>query len=197
MSEASLDDQLGEFHGPFRCAHAPDWRVRSEAPSLSVHGRGTIAMIPLADNAGVGWLFWAWYKDNCSLRKLTSNGQFNTLSTIGNDIVYNATYGLQAHAHKTNYFLNGGVCTTGINEMPNENSINIYPHPVVDGTIHISGLLNKSKIEILDLNGKLIQTFENTKSGDFTLKLKITNKGIYVMRITTGFSVFMDKICIQ
>ena len=93
--------------------------------------------------------------------------------------------------------MNGGFCTTGINEITNENNITIFPNPVIDGSIHISGLLNKTKIEILDLNGKLKQTFENNKSGDFTLNLKITKSGLYLMRFITDRSVYIRKISVQ
>ena len=52
----------------------------------------------------IGWLAWAWTRDGCPARNMTSNnatapyGGFNTLTTFGNDIVNNPNYGLLLHA---------------------------------------------------------------------------------------------------
>jgi poly(3-hydroxybutyrate) depolymerase len=54
----------------------------------------------------IGWLAWAWTRDGCPTRNMTSNsptapyGGFNTLTTYGNDIVNNLNYGLLPTAIK-------------------------------------------------------------------------------------------------
>ncbi|HPI54021.1 MAG TPA: cellulase family glycosylhydrolase [Chitinophagaceae bacterium] len=42
----------------------------------------------------IGWLAWTFDQDCDPNREMTTNGQFANLTTYGNDIVYNANYGL-------------------------------------------------------------------------------------------------------
>lgn len=49
---------------------------------------------------GIGWLAWTYSQDCCKPREMTTNGEFNTLTPYGNDVIHNATYGL----------ISGGAC---------------------------------------------------------------------------------------
>lgn len=44
----------------------------------------------------IGWLAWVWDQDCEPARMISTNGQFNSLTTYGNDIVNNAGYGLKS-----------------------------------------------------------------------------------------------------
>jgi mannan endo-1,4-beta-mannosidase len=60
----------------------------------------------------VSWLAWSWDNDVCPARQVSSNGNFNSLTTYGYDIVNNPSYGLlPVSAPKSQFFLNG--CNTG------------------------------------------------------------------------------------
>jgi mannan endo-1,4-beta-mannosidase len=43
---------------------------------------------------GIGWLAWSYAQDLCAPRRMTTNGEFNTLTPYGHDIIHNSTYGL-------------------------------------------------------------------------------------------------------
>jgi mannan endo-1,4-beta-mannosidase len=58
------------------------------------------ALLTLLQQKEIGWLAWSWWKDNCSKRQMTSNGTFAGLTSYGNDIVNNSTYGLKSTAKK-------------------------------------------------------------------------------------------------
>jgi hypothetical protein len=52
----------------------------------------------------IGWLAWSWWKDNCPSRQMSSTGAYAGLTTYGNDLVNNASYGLRQgtfHASRT------------------------------------------------------------------------------------------------
>lgn len=49
-----------------------------------------------ACNRNIGWLAWAYTQDCCKPREMTTNGEFNTLTPYGQDIIYNTTYGLKS-----------------------------------------------------------------------------------------------------
>lgn len=58
----------------------------------------------------IGWAAWAWVRDQCSFRNMTSNnpnapyGGYNTLTPYGQDIVNNATYGIKNTAVRASIF---------------------------------------------------------------------------------------------
>lgn len=56
----------------------------------------------------IGWLAWTFSQDCCKPREMTTNGEFNTLTPYGSDIIHNSAYGL----------LSGGACAA--QPLPNE-----------------------------------------------------------------------------
>jgi mannan endo-1,4-beta-mannosidase len=58
------------------------------------------SLLPLLKEKEIGWLAWSWWKDNCAVRQMTSNGTFAGLTPYGLDLVNNPTYGLKATAQR-------------------------------------------------------------------------------------------------
>jgi mannan endo-1,4-beta-mannosidase len=58
------------------------------------------SLLTLLQQKEIGWCAWSWWKDGCNKREMTSNGTFAGLTTYGQDIVNNPTYGLKATAKK-------------------------------------------------------------------------------------------------
>ena len=58
------------------------------------------SLLTLLQNDAVSWLAWSWGPDECSARRLSTDGSFASLSDYGKDIVHNPTYGLVATAHR-------------------------------------------------------------------------------------------------
>ncbi|MHC5829959.1 MAG: cellulase family glycosylhydrolase, partial [Nostoc sp.] len=52
----------------------------------------------------IGWLPWCWWKDRCSSRQMSQDGNFSGLTPYGNDIVNNPDYGLKATALRSSAF---------------------------------------------------------------------------------------------
>lgn len=52
----------------------------------------------------IGWLAWCWWKDGCSSRQMSQNGNFSGLTPYGNDLVNNPNYGLKATAVRSSAF---------------------------------------------------------------------------------------------
>jgi mannan endo-1,4-beta-mannosidase len=58
------------------------------------------ALLPLLKEKEIGWLAWSWWKDNCAVRQMTSDGTFARLTPYGQDIVNHPSYGLKATASR-------------------------------------------------------------------------------------------------
>ncbi|MFN2261618.1 MAG: BspA family leucine-rich repeat surface protein [Psychroflexus sp.] len=85
--------------------------------------------------------------------------------------------------------------TTVVDELSIDNfnlgEINIYPNPVKD-LLHLdwSSHLNVESINLYDLNGKLIKTFENQKA----LDVSQIGSGIYILNVETDQGRFHEKV---
>ncbi|BAY07609.1 cellulase family glycosylhydrolase [Calothrix sp. NIES-2098] len=58
-------------------------------------------LLPLLKQKQIGWLAWCWWKDNCTNRQMTPNGNFSHLTPYGDDLVNNPIYGLKVIAKRT------------------------------------------------------------------------------------------------
>lgn len=63
----------------------------------------------------------------------------------------------------------------------NNTKLSVYPNPVKNNEFYINGITKKEKVQIYDLNGKLVQTINNVSNKE---KLKLTNlpKGAYIVK---------------
>lgn len=59
------------------------------------------AFLRLLKEEEIGWLAWCWWKDNCTNRQMSQNGNFSNLTPYGNDIVNNPVYGLKVTAQRS------------------------------------------------------------------------------------------------
>ena len=72
----------------------------------------------------------------------------------------------------------------------------VYPNPVTDGVIYIQTAVECTKVELFDITGKLLQTF-NTKGTNNPLNISKVTSGIYELRIFTLSDVLSQKIIIK
>ncbi|MFM6129345.1 MAG: cadherin domain-containing protein, partial [Sphaerospermopsis kisseleviana] len=71
------------------------------------------ALLQTLKTNDIGWLSWSWWKDYLSVRQMTSTGNFANLTTYGNDLVNNTTYGLKVTAERSTIFVDTFTGTSG------------------------------------------------------------------------------------
>lgn len=122
----------------------------------------------------IGWLGWTYTLDCSSPREMTTNGEFNTLTTYGNDLVYNNVYGLKSA---------GGCAATVLatNELNQKSSFSIAPNPA-QNTISIDGNENIRKVKIFDATGRLLKTIS---SGFEDINIAFLRTGSYIIQAET------------
>ena len=70
---------------------------------------------------------------------------------------------------------------------PEHVSINVFPNPVTDYMIvEITDSLEISKIEIIDLYGRILRTIDNINTHSVTLQKGDLQTGIYILRVHAG-----------
>ena len=106
---------------------------------------------------GVGWLAWSWCNDVCPNRQMSTTGLFANLTTFGNELVHNSTFGLKANSNKSNYLTINGCNFSAIHQplLPNCH-IPITIHPLQDGWLVQSSHTLPLELSLIDLVGQLI-----------------------------------------
>lgn len=119
----------------------------------------------------IGWLAWTYDQDCSAGRELTTNGEFNTLTTYGNDIVNNVNYGLKS---------NGG-CGAAVLALANfqpQNNFTMWPNPT-QNRLSVSHPEAISKAVLYDLAGRKLTEFN---SGFGNIDISFLSAGQYLMK---------------
>ncbi|OKH10996.1 glycoside hydrolase [Fischerella major NIES-592] len=82
------------------CYYDLDGSNQNHAPE---NGFTYQAFLRLLKEKEIGWLAWSWWKDNCTERQMSQNGNFSNLTPYGNDIVNNSIYGLKVTAQRAKF----------------------------------------------------------------------------------------------
>lgn len=92
---------------------------------------------------------------------------------------------------------------SGINDVNHLNeSIAVYPNPVTNGDVNITFNFERTipllSLEVFNVNGRSVykKTWANVQSGINSIALDVPN-GIYMMKITDGFSVINKKLVVS
>jgi mannan endo-1,4-beta-mannosidase len=142
----------------------------------------------------VGWIAWSWDNDDCSNRQISSTGNFSDLTTYGNDIVHNSTYGLlTVNAPKSEYLVNGCV-TTVVNRVKEDIDIALFPNPATDNLTIEAPF--KATVCISNIQGQLIESF-TTNDRRTNIDVNSFPGGVYVVEVKTEDGVGVEKFVKQ
>lgn len=72
--------------------------------------------------------------------------------------------------------------STIITSQPERNSIQLFPNPASD-VVTILGIENVTSISILDLTGKVMETYEPKNQPSFTLNVSNFSAGLYIFQL--------------
>jgi hypothetical protein len=91
---------------------------------------------------------------------------------------------------------------TGINDIVNEQSLSVYPNPIVDA-LNITFELSKPSqviVNVMDLHGKVIKHVTNAKLNSGMQHIHVANnlpQGLYFVEIQAGEQVITKKIMVN
>ncbi|AZB17364.1 T9SS C-terminal target domain-containing protein [Chryseobacterium indologenes] len=119
---------------------------------------------------------------------------------------YNATkqavadlYGAESNEQQQNVSawyavgIGTGVLSTTESTRKENDQLTIYPNPVKDGVFTIENNNNNAFVEIFDAAGRLIKPAQKLDNGANTIYIKNTQKGIYILKITSNRTVISTK----
>ena len=75
----------------------------------------------------------------------------------------------------------------------NKNSISIYPNPVKNGELNVSGknLSTVKTVQIFDFTGKLVQSIAQPFKNSGKITLKNLPKGVYILKADNSTAKFI------
>lgn len=122
----------------------------------------------------IGWLAWTYDLDCSSPREMTANGEFNTLTAWGSDLVYNTSYGL----------LSDSPCAAAQLSARQQEavSIRLFPNPA-STSFGLSGAESVTLVSVYDLSGRLVS---EARSGFGAISVSGLQPGNYLVRISTS-----------
>lgn len=156
------------------------------------------AFLNATQNKNMGWLAWTWNRDECAVRNMTANepgnpnsstdGKYASLTSYGQQIVNNTTYGLALKAIKPN-----PNCMVGIADVQDNILLKTYPNPV-SSEINLKMNTHNSlaTINIIDISGKIVESIQSTES-EIQLSTISWESGIYFIQINFNEQSFSDK----
>lgn len=125
-----------------------------------------------ACSRNIGWLGWTYTLDCSSPREMTTNGEFNTLTVYGNDLVNNSVYGLKSSG-------GCGASLLASSEFEDGSSFSVYPNPATN-RISIRGSETIENAKIFDISGRLLK---NINSDFETVDVAFLKTGTYIIQI--------------
>lgn len=143
------------------------------------------ALLNICQQLNMPWLWWAWDNDSCPNRQVSTNGNYNSLTAAGQQIVNNASYGLRNTAVRTTYLVNNqeGCALSGTGSINDQASCRAI---FVGNQLTIETLINESALYTLyDLNGRLLWSNRLAPRSTETFSLELP-QGVYVLAATTS-----------
>ena len=101
------------------------------------------------------------------------------------------------------YDPNGGVetpafCLTSVKEIDNNVFFEMYPNPASSSVIVnlVNGLDNVS-IELVDIQGRLISSYNNPTGVSMKIDLSLVSNGVYFIKVSSDGAIQMEKLIVE
>lgn len=88
-------NETGNLGVCFVFGEVGNWQDANTCCTIDINNLYRI-VLEEAGKQGIGWLAWTYSQDCCKPREMTTNGELNTLTPYGHDIIHNAVYGLRS-----------------------------------------------------------------------------------------------------
>ncbi|MCD8518460.1 MAG: T9SS type A sorting domain-containing protein [Flavobacterium sp.] len=148
----------------------------------------------------VGTELGVWYSNNFDTASPTWNQSYNGMSNVkvtdldmrNDNMVYAATYGRG--------IFSGLFTSTTLSssDFVQSDAVKIYPNPATDLiNVMVSNFVGDLKVELFDINGRLVKSKSIDFSGNYTLDLNGLNSGVYIVKLTGTELNHSEKIVIN
>ena len=124
-------------------------------------------LLRICKNQKIGWLAWSWDNDVCAARQISSNGNFSSLTSYGQEMVFNSEFGLSSNPAIKSRFLRNGNCDITSNvRISHSTDLKIIPNPC-HGSFSVLGLKDGETPVVFNLLGEHIKIENSGQNNQF------------------------------
>lgn len=172
----------------------PDIPVKAILPNPLKNVGGFATEVIIGTELGV------WYCNNFDTASPVWRQSYNGMSNVkvtdldmrNDNMVYAATYGRGIFS---GMFTN---TTLSSFDFSQSNNIKMYPNPATDlVNISISNYVGDLKVDLFDINGRLVKTKSVDFSGNYSLDLNGLTTGVYIVKLSGSELNYSEKIVIN
>jgi hypothetical protein len=158
-----------------------------KSDSIKVKQNAVLKLLPNPSTGGT----WSWTGAGTSGSAREQIVNTSTLGTFIATATYTNVCGIPSRKNITVIVYS----TTGFEESKADgNNVEIFPNPVVNGTLTILGIEKISKVEILNLIGEKVAVYNNVHY-NYSMDIKVNLKpGIYVVKLSNGQQITYKKV---
>jgi photosystem II stability/assembly factor-like uncharacterized protein len=172
----------------------PDIPVKAILPNPLKNSGGFATEVIIGTDLGV------WYSNNFDTATPSWSQSYNGMSNVkvtdldmrNDNMVYAATYGRGVFS--------GMFTSTTLSSLDFSQSSNVkmYPNPANDlVNISISNYVGDLKVDLFDINGRLVKTKSIDFSGNYSLDLNGLTTGVYIVKLSGSDLNYSEKIVIN
>lgn len=172
----------------------PDIPVKAILPNPLKNSGGFATEVIIGTDLGV------WYSNNFDTATPTWSQSYNGMSNVkvtdldmrNDNMVYAATYGRGVFS--------GMFTSTTLSSLDFSQSSNVkmYPNPANDlVNISVSNYVGDLKVDLFDINGRLVKTKSVDFSGNYSLDLNGLTTGVYIVKLSGSELNYSEKIVIN
>lgn len=172
----------------------PDIPVKAILPNPLKNVGGFATEVIIGTELGV------WYCNNFDTASPVWRQSYNGMSNVkvtdldmrNDNMVYAATYGRGVFS---GMFTNTTLSSLDFSQS---NNIKMYPNPATDlVNISISNYVGDLKVDLFDINGRLVKTKSVDFSGNYSLDLNGLTTGVYIVKLSGSELNYSEKIVIN
>ena len=172
----------------------PDIPVKAILPNPLKNVGGFATEVVIGTDLGV------WYCNNFDTASPVWRQSYNGMSNVkvtdldmrNDNMVYAATYGRGVFS---GMFTNTTLSSLDFSQS---NNIKMYPNPATDlVNISITNYVGDLKVDLFDINGRLVKTKSVDFSGNYSLDLNGLTTGVYIVKLSGSELNYSEKIVIN
>jgi hypothetical protein len=172
----------------------PDIPVKAILPNPLKNVGGFATEVIIGTELGV------WFCNNFDTATPVWRQSYNGMSNVkvtdldmrNDNMVYAATYGRGVFS---GMFTNTTLSSLDFSQS---NNIKMYPNPATDlVNISISNYVGDLKVDLFDINGRLVKTKSVDFSGNYSLDLNGLTTGVYIVKLSGSELNYSEKIVIN
>ena len=172
----------------------PDIPVKAILPNPLKNVGGFATEVIIGTELGV------WYCNNFDTASPVWRQSYNGMSNVkvtdldmrNDNMVYATTYGRGVFS---GMFTNTTLSSLDFSQS---NNIKMYPNPATDlVNISITNYVGDLKVDLFDINGRLVKTKSVDFSGNYSLDLNGLTTGVYIVKLSGSELNYSEKIVIN